>query len=106
MKIVNKKKKIRQTFRLSVFSRDNHSCRKCGVKDVHLDAHHITDRNEMPNGGYVMENGISLCEDCHIKAEVFHSSNGEHCEEGFHPDDLYKIIDSNEKIAFDKSILL
>lgn len=26
-----------------------------------LDAHHITDRNEMPNGGYVPENGISLC---------------------------------------------
>ena len=104
---MNKKKKIRQNFRTSVFARDGYKCRKCGAENVDLDAHHITDRNEMPNGGYVKENGISLCQEkCHIKAEVFHSSNGEHCVEGFHPNDLYELIGSNEKDAFDASIML
>ena len=103
---MNKKKKIRQNFRTSVFERDEHTCRKCGAENVDLDAHHITDRNKMPNGGYVKENGISLCDECHIKAEVWHSSNEEHCVEGFHPDDLYELIGSNEKDAFDASILL
>ena len=23
----------------------------------------------MPNGGYVKENGVTLCPDCHVKAE-------------------------------------
>ena len=105
---MNKKKKIRQNFRTSVFERDGYMCRKCPipVKNVDLDAHHITDRNKMPNGGYVKENGISLCDECHIKAEVFHSSNGERCVVGFHPDTLYELIGSNEKDAFDASIML
>jgi hypothetical protein len=103
---MNKKKKIRQNFRTAVFARDNHKCRKCGAENVELDAHHITDRNEMPNGGYVKENGISLCDSCHIKAEVFHSSNHEQYEDGFHPNDLYVLIDSSEKYAYDASIML
>ena len=51
-----KKKQIRDNFRNEVFSRDKNCCLKCGEKAV--DAHHITDRNEMPNGGYVKENAI------------------------------------------------
>ena len=55
-----------------------------------LDAHHITDRNLMPNGGYTLANGISLCPPCHEKAEVFHSTGT--ALPGFSPDDLYRII--------------
>ena len=51
------KQKVREDFRNSVFERDGHKCKICGSNDK-LDAHHITDRNEMPNGGYVKENGI------------------------------------------------
>ena len=65
-----KKQKERSAFRKAVFSRDNNRCRGCGASGVPLDAHHITDRSLMPNGGYVKENGISLCESCHLKAEV------------------------------------
>ena len=57
----------------------------------------------MPNGGYVKENGISLCESCHIKAEVWHSSNKEKFENGYHPNDLYLLINSNYNLAFEKS---
>lgn len=94
------KKKVREAFRSAVFTRDGHKCRMCGRKDVPLDAHHITDRNLMPNGGYVKENGISLCNQpggCHEKAEVYHSTGN--ALDGFHPDDLYRKIGSNREKA-------
>lgn len=89
----SQKKLIRQKFRDAVFGRDGHKCRVCGEGNEKLDAHHITDRNEMPNGGYVAENGISLCESCHEKAEHFHSTGS--ALEGFHPNDLYTLIGSS-----------
>ena len=69
-----------------------------------LDAHHITDRNDMPNGGYVKENGISLCEDCHIKAEVYHSTGVAYVD--YSPDDLYIKINSNLDLAIKASLKL
>ncbi|MCA9662995.1 MAG: HNH endonuclease, partial [Myxococcales bacterium] len=60
-------------------------------------AHHITDRNAMPNGGYVAENGIALCPACHEKAERFHATG--HALAGFHPDDLYRIVGSSREKA-------
>lgn len=99
-----KKKQVRENFRNEVFSRDENKCRKCGKEAV--DAHHITDRNEMPNGGYVLPNGISLCEDCHEKAEVWHLSGDMEFVEGYKPHDLYKLIDSNYAKALLFSIKL
>jgi hypothetical protein len=64
-----------------------------GTKLVELDAHHITDRNKMPEGGYVADNGISLCASCHCLAEIFHDTGIAH--PGFSPDDLYAKIDSS-----------
>jgi hypothetical protein len=51
----------------------------------------------MPNGGYVKQNGISVCDDCHLKAEAFWST-GEAIE-GFSPEDLYNLIGSSLEIA-------
>lgn len=53
----------------------------------------------MPSGGYVKENGISLCPECHLKAERFHISGGEEWEAGFHPNDLYVKINSSKVLA-------
>jgi 5-methylcytosine-specific restriction endonuclease McrA len=93
------KKRIREDFRNAVFARDGNKCRVCGRTDCTLDAHHITDRREMPNGGYVPENGISLCPECHVKAEVWHSSAHEKFEPGFSPEDLYTLIGSTGECA-------
>lgn len=95
------KKKIRAIFRQETLARDRFKCKICGWdKDKErLDPHHITDRNDMPNGGYVKENGITLCPDCHIKAETFSS----HKEEEWSPDRLYHKIGSNYKLAIKKS---
>jgi len=69
-----------------------------------LDAHHITDRNEMPNGGYVKENGITLCkEKCHLEAEQFHISGGKNWTDGLHPDELYAKIGSSKEEAISAS---
>ena len=87
------KKQVRQAFRDAVFNRDKNVCRVCSSGSYLLDAHHITDRNLMPNGGYVAENGISLCPSCHEKAEVFHSSGVSH--PGFSPEELYVLIRSS-----------
>lgn len=95
------KKRIRAVFRDAVFARDGNKCRNCGwslqTAEIHLDAHHITDRNLMPNGGYCKENGISLCPACHELAEVFHSTGVAH--PGFAPADLYVMIGSSHEQA-------
>ena len=56
----------------------------------------------MPNGGYVKENGISLCAKCHIFAEAY--KNGE--PKGFSPEDLYKLINSSYEKAYQASLSL
>ncbi len=105
----SEKKLIRQRFRDTTFARDGHKCRGCGWAlfrpgEVELDAHHITDRNLMPNGGYVKTNGISLCPTCHQKAEVFHSTGI--ALPGWAPDDLYRMISSSYEQAYADSLEL
>ena len=63
-----------------------------------------SDRNDMPNGGYVKENGISLCFEHHRIAEKYHESCGKTWDEGFHPDDLYRKINSSKELAIKKSL--
>lgn len=101
------KKLIRKAFRDACYKRDGFCCAMCGMKssknkaEEELDAHHITDRNLMPNGGYVKENGISLCKECHKNAEAFHSTGVAHL--GYAPDDLYRKINSSLEKAIDAS---
>lgn len=94
--MAKRKKQVRADFRKAVFDRDGHQCVFCDRTD-NLDAHHITDRNEMPNGGYVLENGITLCPEHHLLAEEFHLSGGQTWSPGFHPNDLYEMIGSSFK---------
>lgn len=102
------KKDIRNAFRNGVFKRDDYKCKMCGLRcydmehvtDV-FDAHHIIDRSLMPNGGYVLENGITLCKHCHLHAEYFHCTGT--ATDGYHPDDLYNAIGSSYEEALDAS---
>lgn len=57
----------RDAFREGVFARDGHRCVHCGAPA--MDAHHIIERRLWPDGGYYLENGASLCGDCHLLAE-------------------------------------
>lgn len=105
------KKEIRQKFRDETYLRDKYKCRGCGLQATpgnalqYLDAHHITPREEMPNGGYVKENGISLCNmKCHMKAEMF--LKGESQDSQFSPKSLYKCIGSSRELAEKKAAQL
>jgi len=96
-----KKKQVRSAFRNAVFQRDRYRCVGCGYQSTPekaLDTHYITDRNEMPNGGYAAENGVSLCKaECYEKAKSHHK--GEPVPPGFSPAELYAKIGSSYQKA-------
>ena len=119
------KQETRDVFRSRVLDRDKCACAMCGYKPEdpsQLDAHHICDRHDMPFGGYVAANGITLCTDrcnlgkpwepylsdnyvdCHQKAETLHATG--QLVPGYTPTDLYARIKSNYKWAYKQSLLL
>ena len=54
-------------WRKSVFERDNYTCRDCNVRGVYLEAHHIKTWAEYHKLRYDINNGRTLCLDCHKK---------------------------------------
>lgn len=60
------------TWRREVLERDGYTCQKCGNKD-HLATHHIKNYMTYKEGRTDINNGITLCVDCHKK---FHEKYG------------------------------
>ncbi len=105
---MSNKKQIRRLFRDACFLRDKFTCKLCGLKsspfcsEGDLDAHHIIPREKMPNGGYVKENGITLCKDnCHLMVEKY--LNGEENDVKYSPLKLYETINSSYETAIVES---
>lgn len=66
-------------WRVSVFKRDNFTCQCCGYnKGSILRAHHINNFSSHPHLRLDVENGITLCKDCHDPQIVgsFHHTYG------------------------------
>lgn len=57
----------RAEFAAAVFARDGHRCVICDKPAV--DAHHIIERRLWLDGGYYLDNGAAVCQDCHLLAE-------------------------------------
>ena len=57
----------REDFRKEVFKRDKGKCIVCGQPATA--PHHIMDRSLWTDGGYYLDNGASLCDKDHLKAE-------------------------------------
>jgi hypothetical protein len=57
----------RTAFREAVFYRDRECCVNCG--DPGKDAHHLLERRLFRDGGYYLNNGVTLCSACHLEAE-------------------------------------
>ncbi len=64
-------KKWRREFNSSCLKRDENKCVFCDTTED-LNVHHITDRHEMPNGGYATSNGVTVCETYHHDCEAYH----------------------------------
>lgn len=52
-------------WRNEVFKRDKYTCRICGRKGVKLNAHHIEKFSKNKEKRFDIDNGITLCENCH-----------------------------------------
>lgn len=53
-------------WRTAVYKRDDYRCQECG-KGGQLNAHHIKEWALHPESRFDVNNGITLCEDCHIE---------------------------------------
>lgn len=54
-----------ETWRTSVYKRDNYTCQDCNKRGGKLNAHHLNSFKFYPNERYNIENGITLCMTCH-----------------------------------------
>ena len=90
-------KRWRKSFNEGCLERDGYKCVFCN-KTENLDVHHITDRHEMPNGGYHITNGITVCNNHHLECEKYHMD--EPCEEQYLPCSLYRKIGTTPGDAY------
>ena len=70
--------KFRKTYEFkqwvkSVYKRDDYTCQSCYKKGVKLNAHHLNGYNWDIENRTNVDNGITLCEDCH---NDFHNTYG------------------------------
>jgi hypothetical protein len=54
-----------QIWRKAIFERDNYTCQECGQIGGYLNAHHIKPFSMFPKLRLDMNNGITLCKECH-----------------------------------------
>lgn len=58
-------------WRNQIFKRDNYSCRECGKTNCYLTVHHIKSICRYPELALNIDNGITLCEPCHINTDNY-----------------------------------
>lgn len=64
--------KYRRWFK-SVFKRDRYTCCICGIKGKEMNAHHLNGFDKFKEDRLKVENGVTLCKECHMK---FHKAYG------------------------------
>lgn len=85
-------------WRGSVFDRDCYCCQRCGARNgdgyrVELHAHHIQNWADNISDRYDINNGITLCDNCHYE---FHSIYGKHNNNS---QQLHQFLNLDKKIC-------
>jgi hypothetical protein len=57
---------LEKKWRKQVYLRDNYICQICKQRGTYLNAHHIKSWKEYPDERFNINNGITLCSNCHI----------------------------------------
>jgi hypothetical protein len=60
-------------WRTAVFERDNYTCVWCGKHGVYLEADHIKPFCDYPELRFAIDNGRTLCKECHKKTDNYGS---------------------------------
>lgn len=60
-----RKTKQARDWRKATYERDDYTCQGCGVRGGKLQAHHIKPFSTHPELRYELDNGQTLCVDCH-----------------------------------------
>lgn len=60
-----RRRKEYELWRKKVYKKDNYTCQHCLKKGVYLNAHHIKSFRYYPELRYDINNGITLCIECH-----------------------------------------
>jgi hypothetical protein len=74
----SRNRECEKEWRISVFNRDNYCCKKCNLKNgegktIQLNSHHIENYSSNLEKRFDIDNGITLCKDCH---KLFHITFG------------------------------
>lgn len=64
---LERKTKEWKDWRKQVFERDNYTCQSCGKRGCVIHPHHIKKRSVFPELKFDINNGVTLCNRCHIK---------------------------------------
>jgi len=64
-KVNHTTEKFTKSERKLILHRDNYTCQECGKYDCKLNAHHIQPTSTHPNLCHDIDNGITLCIECH-----------------------------------------
>lgn len=58
-------------WRTAVFTRDNYTCQNCGKSKCYVEADHIKPWALYPELRYALDNGRTLCLDCHRQTDTW-----------------------------------
>ena len=79
-------------WRMEVFERDDYTCQICGERGLEFHPHHILQKCDYPDLIFEVDNGITLCKDCH-------RSKGVHSYKSIFVGLFRMLVEKNSKAA-------